>query len=155
MHFLSCVLHSLEDIENAGCIKMFSKFIPCAFQGPISILPHESLLGLDRFQVKETWTKRERQKLLDASSSRGPGHQPGQSRVAWGCTRWGFSLLQHPHQPRVVPSGAEPFQITAGARGQGRGRVSFQMDRNSQQGSTTKITKGRSDPQAVNNIQLR
>lgn len=42
---------------------MFPKFIPCAFQSPISILPHEGLLGLDRLQVKETWTRREKQKL--------------------------------------------------------------------------------------------
>lgn len=64
------------------------------------------------------------------------------------------SLLQYLPQPAGVPSSAEPFQTTAGTAGQGRGRAPFQMDRNSKQGSTDKIKKGRSDPQAVNNIQL-
>lgn len=90
---------SLPNTENAWCIKMFSKFIPCAFQGPISILPYESLLGLDRLQVKEIWTRKEKQELLDASSIRDPGHQPGQSGDAWDCARRGVPLLTPPVSP--------------------------------------------------------
>lgn len=55
--------------------------MPCALWGTVPTLLHESQLGLDRHEEKESWM-REKEQLPKASSIHGPEHQPGQSR---GC----------------------------------------------------------------------